>query len=155
MALVLNSFRELSDLIHEMCTPIRSPEFSVDDWETATRQIELLHVEYFATSVSPDGEAWAPLAPLTVKRKGHSRILFETNRLYESLTSGTGDSVRRAESTYLEFGTRREWAWIHQVGSERIPARPHTGISNEGMPPVLGAIADTILAKMVYVIDAY
>lgn len=35
--------------------------------------------------LSRGGGEWPPLAPRTIARKGHSRILFDTNTLYEAL----------------------------------------------------------------------
>lgn len=92
------------------------------------------HRRYFDREISPHGRKWKPLAPSTIERKGHDRILFETGRLRRSLIQQTSDSVvkiRRMRGRQLgtiTFGTKVPYAQYHQYGG-RLPIRKHVGFS--------------------------
>lgn len=107
-------------------------------------QLELLeladfHAGLFADASDPAGVAWPPLAPSTIKRKGHDTILVETGRLRGSLaqkaTASGGDAVREvaelASETDVIFGTLVEYSPYHDVASNNRPARPHVGVNEQ------------------------
>lgn len=112
------------------------------------------HGEYYAGEVDPSGEPWQPLAPFTVRKKGHDTILVETGRMKASLESDTEDSIRQATSSRLlhsaTFGTRHEHAMTHQLGDEsrRIPQRMHVGMTEHDVDRLVEDIADEIVGQL-------
>jgi len=83
----------------------------------------------FAGSRSPDGSAWAPLAPSTVARRrlGSSTPLVDTGRLRSSMFA-------RANPRGLQFGTNVTYAAPHQIGASngRPPRRAFLPVSGIG-----------------------
>ena len=67
-----------------------------------------------------------------VRRTNRSRILVDTGRLRASVVvnAASADAIRRQRAFVLEWGTRVPYARRHQLGDDRIPARPFLGISN-------------------------
>ena len=102
----------------------------------------------FANESTPGGAAWKPLAPATVARKGHSKILIETGRLKKSLTGGGGDAVRATSHRGLVFGTSVPYAAYHQSGTTRIPQREHTGMSEATLNQIVNAVADAAVEAL-------
>jgi phage virion morphogenesis protein len=82
------------------------------------------HQARFKLEVAPDGTPWDPLAPKTIKRKGHADILQDQGTLRDTLTYQLGTNE-------LDFGTNLEYAATHQFGREAdgIPARPFLGLA--------------------------
>lgn len=104
----------------------------------------------FAARQAPDGQAWPQNAASTIKRKGHTRILEGlTMRLRNSIRSQTGDSVREISDTgstaTLSFGTSRPYAYVHQVGSDRIPQRRFLGFIERDADQIANRVADEII----------
>ncbi|WP_437871294.1 phage virion morphogenesis protein [Methylorubrum extorquens] len=71
----------------------------------------------FEAKAGPDGQAWAPFAPSTLKRMRESRkpaqLLRDTSRLYQSLTY-------QADADSAEVGTNVVYAAIHQFGGDIV-----------------------------------
>lgn len=71
----------------------------------------------FEAKAGPDGAAWAPFAPSTLKRMPESRrpgeLLRDRGRLYGSLTFA-------ADSGSVEVGTNVVYAAIHQFGGDIV-----------------------------------
>jgi len=68
----------------------------------------------FEREVGPDGQAWAALAPSTIKKKakaGHERKLQWSGRLRGSFTRLVG-------STSVSWGTKVAYASAHQYGAD-------------------------------------
>ena len=65
------------------------------------------------------GEAWTPLAPSTVARKGHSDPLIETGDMMDS----AGYDIDRRNMT-AEIYIDDPKAAAHEFGLEHIPKRP-------------------------------
>lgn len=148
-SVTVDGFEGLMDLVHDMCDQLSEPRFEREQWQETVEVIEGMHEQYFASSAGPDGQPWAPLAAATVARKGHSKILIDTRRLHDSLTSSDhSDAVRDFAEEFLLFGTRREFAWIHQQGTERIPRRMHTGVSATGVDEIVEVMADACVTIM-------
>ena len=65
----------------------------------------------------------------------HGKTLRKTNRLMQSVTAKSGDSVRDVRGNSLRFGTRVVYAAVHQFGygPDGIPKRPFLGIYDEDM----------------------
>ncbi len=94
MAAAARDLRPAMDLIGEMLM-------------TATDQ-------RFVTETDPDGGAWTPLAPATVKRKakaGHEGMLQWSGRLRGSIT-------RQVESDSVTVGTNVAYAAAQQFGAD-------------------------------------
>jgi phage gpG-like protein len=79
----------------------------------------------FAKQSTPDGAAWAALAPSTLARKKTSTILREDNVLINSINSEASGKVGRVFVAGAEYGI-----W-HQLGTKNMPDREFMGISAE------------------------
>jgi phage virion morphogenesis protein len=105
----------------------------------------------FEEQQGPDGEAWQPLSPVTVRRRGDAGPIRRiSGDRYRSLTS-------EASPDSAEIGTNWPYARIHQLGAAQgssgrsrrngpipwgdIPARPYLGLSDEDNDDVLDIIA--------------
>lgn len=136
--------------------------------------MERMHAEAFRMEVEPEtGRAWERLSPRTVRLKGHSVRMVETNALQKSLAgrhAGSAPprrstrkappgnwSIRRISSisggAVLEFGTRRPHAWKHMKGYEgidgiKLPARPHVGLSDKNADEIAEMVADEVIKKL-------
>lgn len=106
-----------------------------DDWlETELRELEIEHAKYFVARVGPDGKSWAPLAPSTIRRKGHATPLVDTGRLRDSLTKPQSEfGFRYAVDSWPSrataiFGTDAPYSVYHDTGTDRMPARRHVGV---------------------------
>lgn len=75
--------------------------------------------ERFFEMVDPDGNAWAPLSPLTIaKKKLKNQILVETQGLFNSL------SAQMLGLEAIEVGTNKIYAPALQFGSKPKPRAP-------------------------------
>lgn len=146
--LVLNSFDEFVTMLNDMVKPVQEPKIQQPTWQSVINILQEMEQGFFASSAGPDGEAWAPLKPYTVKKKGHDIILRETYELEKGLTGQSATSVRETNPTMLEFGTSRDWAWVHQDGSGRIPQRMMVGMTEESINDVLEVVADAAVMMM-------
>lgn len=144
----VKSVGEFIDLLNQMVQPIMNPTISSQTWQEVIDVLQEMERGYFASSAGPSGEAWAPLSPVTIKKKGHGIILRDTYELEASLIGESGSSVRNKTDKTLEFGTSREWAWAHQNGSGKIPQREFLGINDDGMQDVLDVVADAAVMMM-------
>lgn len=107
--------------------------------------------------VDVDGNPFAPLSPVTIKRKkkNKDKILIESGDLsrelaYQLVNGGTG----------LEFGSDRKYAAVHQFGAKQgafgrtkrngpipwgnIPARPFIGLTAQDEDEILDNLAHFI-----------
>lgn len=137
-----------------------------------------LHRGFFNTSSGPDGAAWKPNAPSTIRQKGHSTILRGVRsakpkkrksgpkfvrtrwiggyRLATSLTlkagQSTGDAIREGVQTatggWLKFGTAVEYAGYNDQGTGRIPARPHIGMDDKHLDGIVERTLDYTLKQL-------
>ena len=107
------------------------------------------HAEMFTGQHDANGNAWAPLAESTIKRKGHSRILYESGDLAASLvTVGAAHNISAVAERGSLFGTDVEYAGFLQTGTSRMPARPPVGVSEENITKLTNQIADATVEKM-------
>ncbi len=155
--ITLPSFDALESLLLDMIKPLENPRMEQATWESVVSVLQEMEAGYFASSSGPDGSAWAPLSYYTRVKKGHAVILRETWELEKSVTkTGSASSVMISDGSHLEFGTNREWAWVHQDGSEKqnkegksaIPARPFIGMNEQGMTDVMDVVADAAVKMM-------
>lgn len=77
----------------------------------------------FERGTDPLGRAWAPLAPSTVRQKGHSDILVDEGEFRDSFRYESS-SLRRGAR--VQIGTDSELAPYHEWGvpENNLPARP-------------------------------
>lgn len=104
----------------------------------------------FKEGVAPDGTAWAPNSPVTLKRKSP-----ETRPLFGQTGSLNSDIFYEADATQVSWGSNLIYAAVQHFGAEKgafgsyegkgfgdttptisipwgdIPARPFLGISDE------------------------
>jgi phage gpG-like protein len=146
----VNSPEEFEALLEAMIAPAVNPRFRREDWRDVVEAMETEHESFFDRDTGPDGEAWQPLAPYTIAKKGHATILEEDGILRQSLTeSGSPAAVRELSLAELVFGTSRENAWKHQEGHGRIPQRMHTGFSENLLDETVDLVGDNVIGKMV------
>lgn len=124
-----------------------------DELHDFLRLLEDRHRHYFASRTSPSGDSWPPLAPSTVRRKGHDTILVDTGRLKGSLKGESGDSIREvyregANNQHgLVFGTAVPYSIFHDGGG-RLPKRQHVGMDDDTLHVLVDAVADISLEAM-------
>ena len=125
------------------------------------------HQGYFDTQTAPNGVAWAPLAPATIKRRfsrdmgGNPRggisagftpdetILIDTGAMKSSTVfKGNRDHVETIGPALLEWGTKDEKAAIHQFGAGKIPARPFVGWNEPAINSATEHIADAAVTQL-------
>lgn len=111
------------------------------------------HQAMYDSGQDSSGAAWKPLAPATVRKKGHDTILVDKGRMKAALVSPTGDSIRDVVSENgmagAVFGTDLEYAHFHVTGTKHMPARPPVGISEKTIDQVANEVADHTVASMV------
>lgn len=67
---------------------------------------------------------WPPLAASTVAKKGHNRILVETEALKDSLTEqGDGAHFEIFQRNELIYGSSDPKAALHKAGTSKMPKR--------------------------------
>ncbi len=81
------------------------------------------------TKTSPDGAKWAPWSLATLlgrQKKGNSALglLFDSGSLSRSITYEVTENQ-------VTVGARAKYASFLQDGTDKMPARPFVGISNE------------------------
>lgn len=75
----------------------------------------------FAKGQTPTGENWAPLAPGTIRGKGHSRVLVDTGKLRDSFDAML---TERGDTHTLTVFSTDENLKFHEFGTETMPKRP-------------------------------
>jgi hypothetical protein len=75
--------------------------------------------EQFRTEGARSGQPWAPLAPSTIKRKGHPTILVNTGRLRESFKLWDVNNIYHATDDYLRYGSDVEEGAFHQPDKQQ------------------------------------
>jgi hypothetical protein len=163
---VLDGIEELQDLYDSLEEDFR--DISYVKWmHDELDRMTVLHQGYFNNSSGPDGVAWKPNAPSTIRQKGHAVVLRGKTRyrvqgkrkkrwkniakksqfrLKRSLTlnakKAMGDAIRDAIDTdngaYLQFGTAVEYSAYNQD-------RPHVGINEQHLDGMVERVADYTL----------
>lgn len=95
---------------------------------------------------SPDGEAWAPLQPSTVEKKGSSEIMVESGRLAAAFVLTDLGNIARiwSSSPYLRFHQGGAHGWHGSV----IPARPIIGLSVANVAEIAVAANAFVAARL-------
>lgn len=96
--------------------------------ESIGREVHRLIIQGFERQADPWGRPWQPLSPVTIERKGSSRILEDTGRLRQSIT------WRVIGREAVAAGTNVEYAPVHQFGwpEQHIPKRPFLPLATDG-----------------------
>ncbi len=81
----------------------------------------------FLSQTDPYGNPWASLSPVTVAKKGHSRILYENG----DLMAGTICVPLPGAGLKILIGPK---GYYHQIGRSNMPARKV--FPDKGMPPL-------------------
>lgn len=85
----------------------------------------------FAKQSAPDGSAWAPLKPSTLRTKRTRSILRETS----TLINGIGAS--RASRTEVKVQSRgARYGIFQQTGTGKMAARPFLGVADRHLPKI-------------------
>jgi phage gpG-like protein len=150
----LDSLGEMVELV------IRAAEYAENGIYTQALDESIGFVQEFEREMyreqrGPDGVAWAPLAPSTIAAKGHSTILVDTGRMFESLTTpqGTQDTVWMTGDNWFTFGTSVEYAHFHQTGTKnkdgslRMVARPHVGVNGQVVSQIGNRLAAAVATQ--------
>ena len=107
------------------------------------------HTSVFSQRQDPNGSIWPPLAPYTVKKKGHDIPLVETNRLKSSvLNLDHSDHVGGVTHRGLLFGTSVEYGIFHQEGTSKIPQRAFIGLKPQTLDQIVDKVADTAVDSL-------
>ncbi len=143
-----DTFEQIGGVLPDCESRVRNADYSATLSEMLPT-IAAGEVLAFASETLPGGEQWATLAPSTLRRKGHRKILFETGSLKESLVNmGGSGNINGVASRGLVFGTEMAYATFHQAGTLRMPVRPAIGVSEETVGKIANAIADATVEKM-------
>lgn len=133
---------DLSRSLHVLESTV-AQGFTEENWRGTIEYLESKHLEYFESETSPAGEQWAPLSAVTITAKGHATKLIESGEMVESVAnSGAPSAIRRTNQVSLEFGTSREFAGVHQEGSDKVPQREFVGADEQAMDEIGEIIAD-------------
>lgn len=97
--------------------------------------------EAFDTERSPDGTAWADLAPATWRYKKTNKKLFEEGTLRGSLYADS--SAHEARVSVNAHARGYPYAAVQQFGSKHVPARPFMPIGTDGA--LLGDIPEQLI----------
>lgn len=75
---------------------------------------------------------WVPLSPLTIAKKGHNQILFDTGNMKKSI--GIGEIKINYVSVVVPHAGkdfREDIPGIHQLGTDKIPQRKIVEITDQ------------------------
>ncbi len=100
------------------------------------------HQRFYSTGTDANGNAWAPLRPSTIKKKGHGIILVDQDPLMDSLTKNTGDTIWSHNERAAVFGTSVFYAKFHQSGGVNLPIRAPVGVDAKTLDVMVDRVAD-------------
>lgn len=93
--------------------------------------------EQFETETDPDGKAWEPLKPATLRIKKTNTKLRETLEMYNSM-------YYKATNEYFIFGIKDIKYQFHHFGTSRMAQRRVVGITNERRKKLNGFVVAQI-----------
>lgn len=147
----IDDLGQLEGIIKDIATDFRAIRYR-DILGVFSDELESTHDEYFNQDQNPGGRPWAPLAPSTVRRKGHDTILEETGRLRQSLTQKSSDAIRsvweQAHDQGLVFGTEVPYTIFHQEGTTNMPDRKPVGVNRKKADEWAQRVADDTVRKL-------
>lgn len=112
----------------------------------------------FSNERSGDGTAWRPLAQMTILERiqqgypGAHPILRRSGRLRDSLVNPQHPEhyerlIATPNGWTLEAGTNVPYALQHEIGEDRVPARPFTDLSDAAEQRVL-SVLDFLISQI-------
>lgn len=110
--MAVSAIRALDQIVDELENP---RDLFEDIGSFFEQQIE----QRFEREIDPDGRAWEPLAELTVRQKGHDKILVDSGRMRSSAGYFAGGD-------FVEIGIGADdsfYAQFHETGTEKMPRR--------------------------------
>lgn len=121
--------------------------------QTQFRRMEELHASYFYGQQGPDGAAWKPNAPATIKKKGHGVILVHKYKLLPSMTRPFAEGAIRMTidewpKATMIFGNDIPYSVLNNNGTKRIPARPHIGLTRPFFETLTKSAVDYAFEKL-------
>lgn len=105
----------------------------------------------FSTSTAPDGKAWAPNSPMTLKRKRGSKPLVNEGTLRDQIGYAEGGNVLTIFSSMEYAATQQFGAKQGEFGRTKrnapipwgnIPDRPFLGISDDDEQMIVETISE-------------
>lgn len=101
-------------------------------------------IRRYDAAVDPDGAAWSPLRPSTLKRKGgRGRLLVESGGLRRSI------SKRQAGPLEARITARKDPpGGFHQHGTSKMVARPFMGISSQDEEQIR-RLAENVIHRLI------
>lgn len=141
LELVLHGNQNIDTALQQLIDHIAHPQPALQD---IGEYLDLAHRLRWDAQQTPDGSAWAPLAPATLARKQ------QRNQPTDILVQSTfmRDTLRYQLTPFgLLFGTDRIYGASHQYGREEagIPARPWLGLSSSDRDEVVRIIEGHIM----------
>ena len=100
-----------------------------------------------------DPEVWPDLSPAYANwKENHSGqpIMRLSDRLYDSLTSQTGDTIWQVGPRHIEFGTKVPYFDAHQEGRGRMPQRATLVLTDEAADRLMEIVGDYAEGKDEY-----
>jgi phage gpG-like protein len=95
---------------------------------------------------------WEQLAPTYENWKSAhypgQPILRATDRLHDSLTDMTSDTVWRVTPRTIQFGSRVPYFQFHQSGTSKMPARPPLVLTEEAGQALQGLVGDYVMGPV-------
>lgn len=90
-------------------------------------ELDMFRIEeiVFSSGGRRGGGSWKKLSDSTIKKKGDTKILRDTDALFHSVTRpGAEFQILDVTNGGILFGTDRPWAMLQQTGNAHVPARP-------------------------------
>jgi phage gpG-like protein len=132
----------MESLFHDLGSIVADTDYTetLADFQQVIAGVEMAA---FGGSHEPGGAPWAELAPSTVKRKGHGKILYESGDLMASLIEvGGPGNISEVSDHGSIYGTSVLYAIFHDQGTSRMPARPPVGINQEAVDKLADMVAE-------------
>lgn len=96
-------------------------------WEDLIPEVQSILADQFKAEGQGRSGKWKPLslgyAAIKLKQYPGKTILRRTDRLINSLTGRTADTILNIGNSSLEYGTKVFYASFHQTGTRRMSAR--------------------------------
>lgn len=122
-------------------------------WDNVQKEFWQIEDEVFKSENARGASGkWQPLTRPYAKQKaqryGVKTILRASDRLYESLTKKTGDTVLLKEPQEFGIGTSVPYAGYHQRGGKKLPKRPVIDFSESHKTRLTKTIQRDILKEL-------
>ena len=128
----------VAEAITRLCTRVSDLHPAMAD---IAETLYTLTDEAFDAERSPDGTAWADLAPATWRYKKTNKKLFEDGTLRGSLYADS--SAHEARVSVNAHARGYPYGAVQQFGSKHVPARPFLPIDADGA--LLGDIPEQLI----------